>query len=257
MLSFDSWSLPRRCFISHSYKDNALVAKLIRRLPRRVEPYIFPPIEVSPDRRVSDDLVAAILECPGLIYIESENARNSVWVSFERDFAIRAKKPVFSFNAGKIRIDRSAPLDLNVYPIYSPRDRDRVGEVMSFMRTRHFDVFNDSNMLMAGDDLIGTMRSEMESAIQRNGYFVAFVSNAMLQSAVGWRGVSFVQERAPDRFLPVLLDDQVELTDEQFNRYQSVKIARSDGRGFNWNRVDDLIVRIYDLTFRRSTADAA
>lgn len=93
----------QRWFISHAYKDADAVAALRASLPQTVEPFIFPPIEVTPDQVVSDPLIGAIRDCRGLIYIQSEISQASFWVNFERRYASRLGKPVVAFTAGARR----------------------------------------------------------------------------------------------------------------------------------------------------------
>lgn len=89
---------PARYFISHSYRDVAARDLLVSRLPKGVRPFIFPEIAVTPERRVSDDLVAAVNRCHGVVYLEGGASAQSFWVVFERRMALRASKPVIAFN---------------------------------------------------------------------------------------------------------------------------------------------------------------
>src|SRR5262245_22510508 len=95
---FEQLDLPRRCFISHSYQDAAERTRLLELLPRYVEAVVFPPITAHPDQFVSSKLVEAIVGCEGLIYIDGSASARSFWVSFERDFALRASRQVYAFD---------------------------------------------------------------------------------------------------------------------------------------------------------------
>lgn len=99
---------PARYFISHSYRDKAARDLLVSRLPKGIRPFIFPQIDVPPDRRVSDDLVAAVNASHGLVYLEGGVSAESFWVAFERRMALRARKPVIAFDPATERFSRPA-----------------------------------------------------------------------------------------------------------------------------------------------------
>ena len=67
--------MPKKCFISHSYKDTEYVNLLLKMLPHMVKPIIFPPINVTPDQMVSNNLVKAILDCEGLVWLDGGFSR--------------------------------------------------------------------------------------------------------------------------------------------------------------------------------------
>jgi hypothetical protein len=146
-------SLPRKCFVSHSYKDAETCERLLAKLPENVEPLLFPPIMVHPEELVSNDLISAILNCDGLIYLDGGNSARSFWVAFERDNAIRTGKLVFAANPDTltVRPHTSAALDLPVFASHSHRDYDRIRRILDFMRhERFFDVWVDKQDLQSG-----------------------------------------------------------------------------------------------------------
>ncbi len=254
MWPWDNHSMPKECFISHSYKDAHLVQSLAKRLPRHVTPFVFPPIDVPPDQRVSDDLVSAILGCPGLIHIVSENSSSSVWVNFERDFALRSGRQVYSFDGAskKLTPDKSAPLDLAVFPYYSRRDGNRAQQVIAFMKTRHFGVFGADWIVNVERDWETRMQTDASEVLKRGGYLVAFLSHALVNSRHDqppW--LTKFDRDGPDQILPVLLDDIGPELPRALAERNPIRLSRNGApEEVDWNRVDDLIVRIYDLIFR-------
>src|SRR5215510_5881667 len=90
--------LPPKCFVSHSYRDRVSRKRLLKNLPPKVKPYLFPPIDVAPDDMVSNSLIEAILDQDGRIYVEGGFSDQSFWVAVERDYALRAGKTVYAFN---------------------------------------------------------------------------------------------------------------------------------------------------------------
>lgn len=139
-------SLPRRCFISHSYGDGAELALLKQRLPAHVEPVIFPPIDTSPMHRVSDDLIKAITSCEGLIRLTGPKSLQSFWVSFERDLALRTGMKVYDFNVttGKFQYDVARPQRPTVYIWSFQREMERqLREITVHLRDKRDFAIND------------------------------------------------------------------------------------------------------------------
>jgi hypothetical protein len=89
---------------------------------------------------VSNHLIETILSCDGLIYLRGGASADSFWVAFERDYAIRAGKRVFSFDpmSGMLVRDRSKALDLAVFPIWGASDTERVVKMIEFMRDKRY-----------------------------------------------------------------------------------------------------------------------
>ena len=248
---------PSICFISHSYGDAAGLRNLLSQLPRGVSPFIFPAINVSPDERVSDDLIAAILKCPGLIYLKTFKSSESVWVTFERDYALRSGLAVYSFDpsTGQFEPDTSEPLELHLYPIFSRshQDRSRVEGVRDFMKAnRHFDVW-DSPPLAPGLDFATYFEAAISERLDKGGYAVMFVSRRSLQSRGTMREFSYAAGRWPERILPALLDNiDAQSLPEAIRHVEPVELFKLDAaeRAVNWNGVDDLIVRIFHLVYK-------
>jgi hypothetical protein len=225
-------SMPGTCFISHD--DDAqmgIVAQLQQCLPRHVKPYLFPTIKVMPDQRVSDDLVAAILRCLGLIYIISPNSQKSVWVSFERDYALRSNRRVYSFDAQarSISEDQSKPLDLRVYPYHLRRDADRIRAITAFMKERHFTLSGDTHEILLGADFGDAMTRNISTVLDGGGYFVAFLTKALLQTPYDQRELQLAIGRAPNQILPVIVDPIAEADMMPFVRQSNPVKLYSEG----------------------------
>src|SRR5688572_12471666 len=121
--------------------------RMLSQLPTGVQPFIFPPITVSPIQFVSDTLIGSILTCDGMIYLDEGYSARSFWVAFERDYALRSGKAVFRYipSLNSIISHPSPPLDLAVFPSYLARLRDRVVPILKFMREqRYFDIWFDT-----------------------------------------------------------------------------------------------------------------
>lgn len=249
---------PPTCFISHSYKDAdaGYVEQLLKHLPPSVIPLIFPPITVSPEQRVSDDLVRAVLSCGGLIYITSQNSSESVWVSFERDLAIRNRLSIFSFDPKTelISVDHGGPLPLNVFSSYAHADEDKVFKVTGFMsKERSLNFFED----IGKEDQFKIHIPIME-CLKVGGYLIFFVSQAALNS----KRVAWEIESATDNFSSQVLLAFLEPLDvsaiSRISSLDNLHIYRADDPDqLDWNQIDDLIVRIYHMVHKNNrTSDA-
>src|SRR5262249_39658098 len=156
--------------------------RLLSSLPDSVQPIVFPPITARPDQMVSSELIRAILQCKGLIYLMGGASERSFWVALERDYALRSGKLVYSFDPATVAISRdtSKPLDLQVFISYTRLDLqmaeivDRVGTFM--WKERHFEVFRDV-YLPQGEDPKRAIGQTMQKALTKGGYVLLFWSH--------------------------------------------------------------------------------
>lgn len=277
--------LPGTCFISHSYADRTAVERLRRLMPGHCRPVVFPPIDVPPDRRVSDELVRAVLGCEGLVWIDSSASSSSFWVAFERDYAARAGKPVFSFAPGTsaLSADATEPKRKKTAFFCLPSDEERVFSILRWMRTeRHFEMwYNEKEFSTYAFMAKGWYRD-----ITDNGFdsFLMFVSQSIYDTTL-WNGkhldfIGRIIASKPQACLIVELDriedppglghkgyvaSRLGLVDGErpvadfppsfrlpghaatYDAFLSRNIIDVTGPGgaINWNRIDDLIVRLY------------
>jgi hypothetical protein len=250
-------TLPRKCFISHAYHDAKVRDRLIASFPPHVEPFVFPPITVSPDQLVSTPLIEALLACDGVVYLRGGASDASFWVAFERDYALRAGKPVFSADADtlKLTVHAGSPLDLATYASYqSQSDKDRVREIVTFMRReRHFDLW-DVDQIGPGTLWSEEIKHSMKERVERGGYVIVFWSRAAAGSKSIQEELSELAngiKRANDRVLFALLDDTpIPKFWLKFND-PAVQLFGENDRSAK-QRLDDLVVRLYWLIFRNS-----
>lgn len=250
---------PGKYFISHSYRDANVRDKMIERLPRGVEPFVFPPINVSPTEFVSNPLILAILACDAVIVLRRGFSEKSYWVAFERDYALRAGKPVYSYDPLRMvfsRIDPKiqSPLKLPIYPHTMAdnyiRDRKEVNEInskqlsiLSFMaKERYFHILG----MTPGSPV--DFGGGVDGILNRGGYIIQFLSK-LYNTIDIQRCESLNSDNAARRTMIALMEDadlpswsQPELV---------IRLYQEENRQvINFNRVDDLIVRLYWMIFR-------
>jgi TIR domain len=249
--------LPPKCFISHAYADAIARDALIKSLPSGVEAIVFPPITVQPDQFVSNRLIESLLSCDGLIYLTGGASDRSFRVAFERDFALRSGKQVFSADVDTLKVTRHTgnPLDLAVFASYHREDRSRVREVADFLnRERYFDLWLDVQNLQVGANWQEDNSRALEDRLRR-GYVVAFWS----QSASESQFIRAELERAAaetadfnDRVLFGLLED-VPLPDFWLRFHEPAVQLYGNPERSSTQRLDDLMVRLYWLIYRKTT----
>ena len=200
--------MPRRCFISHAYKDEQALDEMLSCLPDYVEPVLFPPINVSPHQRVSDDLVGSILSCQGLIYLDSRHSSGSFWVEFEKDYALRAKKPVYRYSQGQRKFVKiyGRPLDIAVFHNYSRADFDVVRAITDFMKKRYFSVWLDVEELQFGDDFRAAVERGLLGTLKKGGYVVSFVSSSLLNSEFARQEIGYAMRHHQTQIILALLE---------------------------------------------------
>lgn len=253
-----------RCFISHAYRDTELVQQLLSMLPEVAEPIIFPPIEVSPEQMVSNELINAILDCDELIYFDSPNSSDSFWVAFERDYALRAGKTVFRFipSGNSILLDDSQPINLPITYRYADGDHTIAKRFIQFMlEHRHFDSSTESSRdpNFIPDFGYGVqLFIDVKENLLKGGYLVAFWSknflaelDAVPESAMSFTFNSVLKSGSPNsgpsRIIMALLDETP--LPKKLHTLDWVQLY-SDNIRSEYQRLDDLIVKLYWMIYK-------
>lgn len=265
-------------FISHSYKDSAIRDMMIAQMPEGVEAFIFPPIDVEPHQLVSNELIKALLQCDGLIYIDEAFSSQSFWVALERDYALRAGKTVYGFRSNKsnpvispetdstpgsfFRHEGKA-IDLPITYTATVTDLPHVKEVLDFMHDeRNFEsIYRIDEQIPTGANFAKHMRDDNhEHLVTRKGYKIMF-----------WSSSAQVRASNPDSWLRFELDFIASLNlnnrivfaflepsdlPTEFNMHpKNLKVQLwSDDQLSQKHRIDDLIVRLYWLRYRDTTS---
>lgn len=249
--------LPEKCFISHAYADIESRKRLIKNLPSHVEAVVFPRITVPPDELVSSELVEALLACDGLIYLRGGASDRSFWVAFERDYALRAGKKVYAADIDSMQVsaDVGPPLDLAAFASYHRQDASRVTEIVEFLNhERHFDIWLDIKDLQLGTSVLDEIERSLQDRLARGGYAVVFWSEAASHSP--WveaelRAAAEGMSAFNDRVLFALVQDV--LLPRFWLVFQEPAVQLfGDAERSEVQRLDDLVVRLYWLIYRKT-----
>lgn len=250
-------AFPQRCFISYAYADAEACDRLLASLPRHVEPVVFPPITVAPDELVSNELIESLLACDALIYVRGDHSDRSFRVAFERDYALRAGKEVFtgSIDGFTLEPHLSQPLDLATFAIYHRQDEAQIRGIAAFLKSqRHFDLWLDVEDLQAGTNWEETIRSALEDRLSRGGLTIVFWSHAAAASEFMRAEIQRAAEGIANfnnRVLFALLED-VPIPDFWFRFQEPTVRLYGDEERSALHRQDDLVVRLYWLIFRNT-----
>ena len=231
-------------FVSHSYADSLLTTLLVTRLPATAKTVIFPAIQVPPTETVSARLLESIRECRSFVWIDTAHARQSHWVTLERDYACRAGLHLFRFDVegDSIQADSTPLLELPAFSSYAYADRTMVAEIVQLMKNRYLDIFYDTDDVQAGGLFIDQIARGLTTRLDAGGYCIAFWSRSADRSRYVREELQAASVAYPDRILPVRLDRTP--LPAPLNRRQAFEILTPSG-AIDLRLVDNLIVWIY------------
>jgi tetratricopeptide (TPR) repeat protein len=270
--------LPSYPFISHSFADKQALAALLNRLPDWCKPIIFEEIKVPPSDYVSDKLISGILGANGLIFIDSPTSNASFWTAFERDFALRNQKPVFSYNAEADKLEKHSqpPMPLDMVALNHLDDEERVDRILRWLsRERSFQLgTRDPDRIASRADAAlllqpaavrsSVMQDRLQSTLRQGGYVVIFLSRSAVHGSLPLLEAPIYARDAISTTYFVWLDDPKAVTLE--GEFQALRDLPQDHHivigslpdgGPNLNRLDDLMVRLYWLMHRNGSAGRA
>jgi tetratricopeptide (TPR) repeat protein len=269
-------ALPTFPFISHKFADKEAVAALLQQLPDWCKPIIFEEIKVLPSQYVSDKLISGILGANGLIFIDSPVSNASFWTAFERDFAVRNQKPVFSYNAATDKIEKNSkpPMPLDIIVLNHEDDQERVDSILEWLaRERSFSLATqdpdriarraDAQLLLfqPAQVLSRVMQQRLQSTYRQGGYLVVFLSKSAVQGTLPLIEAPIYAREALATTYFVWLDDPLELSLEaefaslrDLPKDNHIIIETLPGGAMNRNKIDDLMVRLYWLMHRNGSS---
>jgi len=254
--------LPKRCFISHSYQDKAAIEKLRRILPEDVEPVIFPRLEPDPRQAVSDKIIPEILACRGLIYLTGGFSSTSFWVAFERDYALRSGRKVFSFDpeSGSFHRDRSAPIDLDLIVMFHQYDEERVRRLISWMAKERYFELDENNLRSTLGGFTGDILAVMEGLLTGGGvvlWLMGALNTKIANAFYSDEFVDFLLESESDTLYDMWKDCLVRLHEEDGDHdwsydgeneyYNEIRNSSYSKRNFIedlYSNVDQIFARI-------------
>jgi hypothetical protein len=261
-----------RAFVSHAYRDTDSRTEFLERLPKGFEPHFFAPITARPDELVSNPLTKAILESDVLIYFEGGWSDLSFWVAFERDYACRVGKPIFRFNLASGQLSRVSftAMHLPVFPVFRTTDYSDVAKLLGIMRSeRNFELFVPHMDIADQDEWRVYSERELYKALTQGGYTVVFWSKRAAASKRVTRMIERAYRFQPaedpeDQKLLFALLDSTPLPEwytqclsmpssSGFRPVQPVELVGDNALSL-LNHLDDLIVRLYWLMWRKKYA---
>lgn len=178
-------------------------------------------------------------------------------LAFERDYALRAAKEVFSASIDGASIEKYTgnPLDLATFASYHKDDRQQVKKIAAYLRDeRFFDIWVDEDDLPLGSEFVQIIESTINDRVERGGYVVVFWSSAAAES-------KFVENELKsavdgmvgenDRVLFALLDNTPVPEFWDYHDKSTVQLYGDSERSLT-NRMDDLVVQLYWLIYKNT-----
>jgi hypothetical protein len=188
-------------------------------------------------------------------------------VAFERDYALRANKPVFGYDPETRSLfrDSSPPLELHVVPLYwcLEAGKQRASEILEFMQNDRFIVFTS---IAADEELavslsgLNFMRPLVPDAVRRitarGGYVLVFASADGDMSVEVRHFIEAIAHLQRENSLVAYLDRlpyMWRLLVNRVNRTRPTIVQLyGDRQRSATQRVDDLIVCLYWLIYRKT-----
>lgn len=182
-----------RCFVSHDYEDKAALKTCLgRRFPGGLEPFVFPPLTVTPEQAVSQHLIDALRDCESLVYLNTPISLGSFWVGFERNMAARLEKRVYAFHPRRLlraftRDTRPAvdPMVSILFNLCIREDVETLSQIRELVWDRYrFEIRGDqwrrldNEARQMFDSIDG-----MERKLAAGGVALVFLSNASVSSS--------------------------------------------------------------------------
>jgi hypothetical protein len=232
-------------FVSHAYDDSELLDSLKGKLWWWMHPVIFPATQVPVDQLVSNPILQRIRECHGLIFLETPKSRASFWVSMERDYAIRQGKPVYALDPTLSRLHRwrGSPLAPAIYTANSAKNSELVRQIVEIMDRRYIAVetsVRPPESLNWDEHPIARFHRLMSEG----GYTILFWSAEAQASKLVSAELDMAMKEFPAQVLIAKIDETS--LPEALASLHTVSLMQ-EGTLSQYNRIDDLIVRLYWL----------
>lgn len=260
-----------RAFISHAYTEESRVTELARLLPSGIEPIIFPKVDQDPRRAVSNGIVQQIRASKCLIHIDGGPESRSVWVSFERDYALRSKIPVFWYNpeTATLQRDNDRAADLTAQLLVSERSFERAAQLMRWLISERSFSFAEEPTVLKMKEIPDQFLFLLERGVPMVWLIDSYLSSVFslgygtqleewddsMRSLTGWQQwilENSIFARISEDWSPSFCEDS-EVAEVQFETNPLVGAFAMDygidlvsraAAPIDWNRADDLLVRL-------------
>jgi hypothetical protein len=175
---------------------------------------------------------------------------------------LRSGKPVFCYDIGtsELTLDSDRPLDLAVFASYNRNDSARVRQICQFLnQARNFDVWLDVKDLSSGALWEKEIEAGLADWLNRGSYVIAFWSENASRSK--WIEKELATAAADidqlnDKVLFALLEPSP-LPEFWLRFHEPYVQLYGDSDRSETHRIDDLIVRLYWLIYRKTKSAEA
>lgn len=202
-------------FVSHSHND----LDKVRTIRNVLEEYGYEPLCFYLRCLTEDDEVEGLIKREIdsrdiFLYVESENARNSKWVTKERNYISgRKDKTIYTIN-----IDEGDDINENIKELlkrtrvfisYSHKDRYLFERIKNKLIAKDLKVFDDTE-LSVGSDWEVSIQNNIEFAC-KYGCFVTLITSNILNSMFARNELLSALKlcKNEDSIIPIFVDDAV------------------------------------------------
>ena len=170
---------------------------------------------------------------------------------------MRSGKPVFCYDIGtsELSLDTDRPLDLAVFASYNRNDSARVRQICQFLnQARNFDVWLDVKDLSSGALWEKEIEAGLADWLNRGGYVIAFWS----ENAVDLSGLRRNSRQRQQTLISSMtksssrFSGQAPFPEFWLRFHEPYVQLYGDSDRSETHRIDDLIVRLYWLIYRKT-----
>lgn len=199
--------------MSHSSADLKAVRQVRNYLEEKdASPLLFHLLALEQEEEFWPVIEREIIARDFFLYCESDAAARSPWVERERTAVAKAQKKKLK-RVGAVRVD-AGDIDLQfldcfiattrVFPSFMHKDRALVAPFLDALAQRGFEVFNDLEQIVMGDDWRHVIVTELQRAAE-SGWILAFLTKDALQDEWVEREIQYALHMGA-RFVPVIID---------------------------------------------------
>jgi len=206
-------------FLSHSHADIDKVRKIRNALENEgFEPLCFYLKCLSEDNEIEELIKREIDAREWFVFVNSENSRNSKWVTLEREYINKTNaKKILTVDIDDEE-DVSGLIDkilhsLRVFISYALSDREIAARIIDKLREKDYRVFDATTDLGVCLSYTDSFCSIIES-VAKEGIVLYLVSSTSLQSQWVFHEVEYAL-KCEGKVIPVVLGDT--LLTEKFN----------------------------------------
>lgn len=198
-------------FLSHSHNDIEKVREIRNNLENEgFEPLCFYLKCLDDDSEIEDLIKREIDAREWFVFINSENARKSKWVTLEREYITRTdSKKIITVDLEDEQSVSDAihkiSHNLRIFISYSAKDESLARRIKNRFQIKDYLVFFAPDSIPAGSDFVAVIANAIVDA-SKDGAVIVLLTPNSIQSEWVQREIGFASHNG-GKIIPVLVDD--------------------------------------------------